>query len=354
MNILMISFASKGKEGRINRCFSALNKTNVVFLIEVGKEFSENESTIQLTLKNANPMFRYIEFVCKVIRFANEFDFDIIYAHNYYSALPALLLSKLRKKYFIYDAHELYYPAGGKRFTLRDRLFYYLERLAIHNAKTVICTNEERALIMVGHYNLKIIPTVIRNISNSVIHTKFTKEAENGIFKIVYAGYLSEDRGLMDFIKTISNHKYKNRICFDIYGVGPLSTSLLDLVNSKEYSFLKFKGEYQYEFLNDILSKYHIGYIAYPNMGFNNIFCSPNKLFDYTICGVVVIAPFNYSLEKIITKYQIGCCNNDLDFAITNIISNYKIYIENIDNFVRIYRWEDEEVKLNKAIIACK
>lgn len=348
LNILMVSFLTKEKEGRFNRAYNSIKKEHKVYVIDVDdKEVFSNER-ICLKLKNTNSLFRYFEFAYKVIKASKQFNFDTIYAHNYFTCLPAIIISKMSNKRLIYDAYELYYPAGKKAFSIRDRFFYFFEKKTIKNANEVICANNERALIMTGHYNLEKLPTVIQNIAkdDSQVYITVKNICDMEIIKIVYAGYLAMDRSILELISAIQVNKYKSRINLHIYGNGPLLAKLIAMSEEKQYSFVEVKGSYLNSDLNLILNNYHIGYISYPNTDFNNIFCSPNKIFDYAVNGLVILASHNYGLSTIISKYKIGYCDYNISDAISNVIINYNDYRNNLKIFLDDNKWSDEEMKL--------
>ncbi|WP_346877323.1 hypothetical protein [Clostridium sp. UBA5712] len=348
MNILMISFLAKEKEGRFNRCYNSVSKKHEVFIIDVDdREYFDNKR-ICLKLKNRNPIFRYFEFTYKVIKASKKLKFDTIYAHNYFTCLPAIIISKLGRKKLIYDAYELYYPAGKNPFSMRDSFFYFFEKKAIKSADEVVCANNERALIMAGHYNLRKIPTVIGNMAKDDLYEDVPKKqiCNSHIVKIVYAGYLAYDRSILELVCSIKENKYEKKIILDIYGYGPLLNELTIMAAKEEYSFMKIMGSYLNSQLDLILSNYHIGYVSYPNTDFNNIFCCPNKVFDYAHNGLVVLAPNNYGLSAMISKYKIGCCNNNINYAISNILLNYNYYQKNLKLFLNDNNWSNEEVKL--------
>jgi glycosyltransferase involved in cell wall biosynthesis len=346
----MLSYIQLEKEGRFTRAYNTLKQDHNVYIVDVSDEYMITENRTTLKLKCKNHILRNIEFFFRSVIKAKNYDFEIIYCHNYFTAMSGAILSIIYNKPLIYDAYELYYPACKDKFTIRDRIFYTFERWAIKLSKFVICASEERALIMAGHYNLKKMPIVIRNINYDATFygENFSKKIWSSRIRIVYAGYLAADRFIIEFIGKIEESNLKDKIKFDIYGDGPLFNELDQLFSSGKYAFASLKGSYKIDDLRTILIDYDIGYLAYPNTDFNNIFCSPNKLFDYVANGLVVIAPYNFTLKKIIDRYKIGQCDSDVIHSLEKVIENYCDYSSNLETFIKENSWLDEEKKLKE------
>lgn len=346
LKILVLSYIELEKEGRLLRAYNTLRNQHEIFLIDVSSKRSISSSRVSIQLKSKNNLIKNIEFCIKAVYHARKTEFDVIYAHNYFTALSGIIISAFYRKKMVYDAYELYYPKSKEKFTLRDWMFYVFEKAAIKKAKEVSCASEERALIMTGHYKLSKIPMVIKNTSDYKGSCEQRTLLKDEKIKIVYAGYLSQDRFLIETLEKIKISDIRDKIQFDIYGNGPLFDELYRLDKEKNYSFFNFKGIYNNKDLNGILKKYHIGYLAYPNTDYNNIFCSPNKLLDYVSNGLVVISPFNYTLDKEINKNQIGVCDDNIIFAIKTIINDYEAFSHNLSYHLSKNLWENEKEKL--------
>ncbi len=347
LKILVLSYIELEKEGRLLRAYNTLRDQHEVFLIDVSSKKAISSGKVSIQLKSKNNFIKNIEFCIKALYHARKMNFDVIYAHNYFTALSGVIISIFHGKKMMYDAYELYYPNSKEKFTFRDWVFYVFERVAIKWAKEVSCASEERALIMTGHYKLKKIPIVIKNIADykGGSEIRRTLLADEKI-KIVYAGYLSNDRFLIETLEKIEMSDIRDKIQFDIFGNGPLFDELYRLDKEKKFSCFNFMGIYNNKELEGILTKYHIGYLAYPNKDYNNIFCSPNKLLDYVSNGLVVTAPFNYTLDKEINKNRIGICNDNIIFAIKTIISDYESFSHNLSDYLSKNSWEHEKEKL--------
>ena len=294
-----------------------------------------------------------------MIRLVKGKKYDLVYAHDYYTAIPLLLLK--RKKIgikYVYDAHELYIPVKNARFSKRDWFFYYMERKSIKEADLVICAQEDRAIIMKKHYKLKNYPTVIRNISRLAnledksiaksIMIKYQDFFEIDAFTIVYAGVVTNTRKIDRLIEAIVQlgEGYKLLIIGDGDSLELINTKIEELNTDSIISI----GSIPYSSLYSVLRICDIGYIYYPTTDLNNIYCAPNKIYEYASVGLPIISNENPTVKKLVDKYEIGLCNDNIKSAIEDIAKNYKYYKEKVLAFDSNVSWENERKRLNTAI----
>lgn len=337
----MISFAALMEEGRFLRAYESLKEYYDIEIIcpKSKIKYTGKCKINEINIKSTRFLFKYIEFSLKALKIMKKVKNTLIYGHNIFTCF--ILLHLIKRNTVIYDSYELYYPKSGKSFSYKDFILYILEKRIIINADLVICTNYQRALIMIGHYQLDKMPVIVDNISfekKKMIKTK-AKDIDSKKIKICYTGNLAFDRRILEFIKDISSYK-KTNIQFDIWGKGIDQDKILKLIDMENYGFVEYKGSYDVNQLGKILENYEIGFISYPNEGMNNIFCSPNKLYDYTFNRVIPIAFYNYGLYQKIDKNKIGYCGNDILKGLDNIISNYQFYQNNLDAFLKDNSWD--------------
>ena len=322
----MISYLSKNVEGRLNRHFEMINKIQYVDLTLIQGCFSimditDENNVINIELDKIDGAKKYVYFCKKVFEILKNIEYDALFLNNYYTAI---FFSKKVK--VIYDAYELYYPGCGRSFTIRDYIFYFFEKKAIKSANNVIAANDERALVMVGKYKLKTIPTTITNIS-------MAKKRKNNADKknaIVYAGYLAKERNIEQLIDGVIryNRKETKQIELHIYGRGSLENYITSMCRT--HSEIKFLGAYMNDSIDDILCQYKFGYVSYPNSEINAMLCASGKLSSYILNDVVIIGNDNYSLAKEVNGKRIGKCDENVFEAIVDVTENYDEYYNNV------------------------
>jgi glycosyltransferase involved in cell wall biosynthesis len=358
MKILMITDACVKREGRVQRCYEALCEKYEVFLIDASPHQEDTAhdpyNNITIYTPNRRGIARLFLLEREIGRIAKTHDFDVIYALNFYMANIGRKTAKKYKKPFVYDAFELNYHVRGQRMSPRKRIFYHLERNAILACDLLICASRDRALLMMGHYKLSALPTYVMNISaTSGAYEPSAaggKQLPHGKLDVVYAGNLEADRGLLTLIDSFESNRLNNSYNLHIYGSG----AMLDLLKAKAADpacdYLFVHGPYQNHDLNALLMNHHIGFISYPNDTPNNVFCCPNKIYDYARAGLPVAASFNEGLRYLLEKGGIGVCGDDLTAVLKDITANYRKYAENSTIFSRDNNWEKEKRRLYDAL----
>lgn len=280
----------------------------------------------------------------------------LFYLHDYYSMLLAPIV-KAVKGVFIYDAHELLIKAPGQKYTLREKLFIWVERKWAKDAYKVIAANVERENVMRDVYEL----TNTMNILN-IADYKYQQIAgsiKNDINWVVYQGVITESRKLSFFICALKYLPSSYKLMF--IGGGPDGgqgdRALLENIAQVEgvQSRVLFTGRMANKDMMERLKECKVGIITYPFNTYNNIYCSPNKLYEYTAIGMPVISSKQPFLEKVVNEYHIGELFDFEDrqtFAtnIEKIVSNYDAYTKNISKFICDYNIENEKHKFVNAL----
>ena len=347
--ILFISYLSKENEGRIKRHYEHF-ENNGAFEIELiqgcvtSEDKSSEKNVINIMLNKSSNIGRFFEFFCAVKKILKEKKYDYIFLNNYFTAIFSFFVAGDKT---IYDAYELYYPGCGKKMSLRDYFFYLCEKKVIKKSKYVISTNEERAFVMVGVYKLDKIPIIVKNVPVEFDRTLVESSRKHAI---VYAGYLSEERGIIDLIDAVKvyNSRYNKKIALDIFGYGELETQIKVLCD--ENSEINYLGKYKNDNINSILKNYEIGYIGYSNEEINTVLCSPNKLYDYIVNENVIIGNDNYSLVKFINKFKIGEAGNDMLDNIEKVVNNFEKYFNQVRNVKRTLDFSHEYDKITELV----
>lgn len=259
---------------------------------------------------------RHIVFWTQAIREVFRRRPDVVYAQNFFSTLPAWVAARLTGAQFIYDAYELIVPEPGKKFPFRDRFWYLLERLTVPRADLVIAANRERAKIMADHYHLSRQPTYMRNIPQRVEVTKNQQAAATEMYPalkkttedeiiIIYQGDVTFRRRLDIFIDVMAVLPSNYRLV--VVGDGADAAKFAQLATAKlaknRFSAL---GRVPNDLLPSITVHADIGIVSYSYEGWNNLYCAPNKVFEYAFAGLPVIASSQPTLKPLVSELKIG------------------------------------------------
>lgn len=372
-SLLMAVYNPIEYDGRVKRSANALAEICNIKVICPAQDFANDYFSPdafdvirvlwpKFKIQAFKQIFFWVNFIFQAIKLRPS----IIYAHDYYLIFPAWIAAFMTNAYLVYDAHELIIPNQGERISKRDNLFYFLESTFIKSADLVIAANQERADIMGEHYGMKKMPLVIRNIppmpkkilsDQSVFefYPKLEREHDEDIH-IIYMGDINLDRGIGDLIDSLNylSIRYK---CI-LIGGGP-SVNLIKLTYSQVIISrrLRLVGPVPNHYIPDLLRQGDIGFLSYSMIGRNNIYCAPNKIYEYAQSGLPIITTGQESIVSILRKYKIGeilPVNNNTPLKIAENIKKISLsnkYKPEIRKFLNDNPHNFEMDKLREAII---
>ena len=359
--VIMFVYGDITTDARVQRAADSLSENFDLTLISLNKNKTikdQNFKNILINETSRNNVINYFKTIYESKKIIERESPDIVYGHDYFSPLLIYLLkNKLKNTKFIYDAHELIIPDSKIKESLRNKFFRLLERKIISKIDLLVCTNEERAKLMKGFYNLTYNPLIIRNISllkkNKEVSNKEINQNLEIFFSkpgitLVYAGVITNDRKLDNLIKAIGNEVTKFKLL--IVGDGPSYNELKIKCELSNNLIYLFTGKVPYQSLGTILSKCDIGFIYYPNDTLNNIYCASNKLYEYASIDLPILANENPTITKFLDKYKIGIATNDFHKGLKILANNLQEFKSNCGKFIEENQWKNESKKLLEYI----
>ena len=292
----------------------------------------------------------YFLFVIKSLFFyyKNRGQYDIIYLHDYYSTFPGWILSIVSKKDIIYDAHELLINSPDQKLSNRENFFIWFEKHLVKKAKWVIEANKERESIIKDKYQLSNTTNVMNISKYSFQGIKRTLDKEE--ITLVYQGAITESRNLSFFISSLTDLPHNVNLLF--IGDGPsLEKYKKEVVDRGLSERVDFTGRLSNSQMMERLKRCSIGVISYSFNGLNNIYCSPNKIFEYAAISLPFISTNQPFIEEVAVKYHIGRTFKPNDRAsyissVLELIQDYCSYTQNASDFLQDYSYEKEMKKL--------
>jgi glycosyltransferase involved in cell wall biosynthesis len=196
--------------------------------------------------------------------------------------LTGVLLSKGNGKPVIYDSHELWVDGSDSMPRLYRRLMTYHEKYLIPHVSRVVTVNDHIADALFERYNIER-PLVVFNCPLYSPPLEKNKQFNNSV---IYQGRYYITRGLEQAIesaKYIDCNMYFRG--FDYYS-DTYTTTLKNLVSTDNVFFIPPVPMPE---LVSSLDGFDVGMVPYRPTVLNNIYSSPNKLFEYMMAGMVVI-----------------------------------------------------------------
>jgi glycosyltransferase involved in cell wall biosynthesis len=177
---------------------------------------------------------------------------------------------------------------------------------------------------------------------------------ENDLHLILYSGGITFNRGLEKVIESLMYLPDCYLVLMG-YGIERYKISLQALAR-------KIGVESRFSFFGPVPSEEVTTYAACADIGIAPIknaclsyyYCSPNKLFEYILAGLPVIASNFPEMRKVIDKYDIGYTfdpedSHDIVRVIRRVLDNRQHYQKMKQNTItasHAYNWEKESKKL--------
>lgn len=276
-----------------------------------------------------------------------------IYHSNDLNTLPqGYICSKwrLKKKKLIYDSHEVQTSRTGY-----DSKFYDLtEAFFIKRIDTMIVENHTRAKYNEELYGFY--PNVVYNypfkpqeetIEKAPLHELLDIPKDEKI--LIYQGGIQAGRGLEKLVQAAP--LFKEGVLLFI-GDGRIKPDLEKMVaEMKLGDKVKFLPKVPVEQLPSYTRNGYIGFQVLNNTNFNHYSASSNKLFEYIMSNVPVVACSFPEIKKVVEGENVGVCVDSHDYESIAKGVNYLLenpvmreqMAENCNQAKLKYNWENEK-----------
>ncbi len=252
-------------------------------------------------------LIKYLKFHLRVKNILTKLQPEIIIAGDLYS-LPAS--TSIKKAHIVFDSRELYTQlAGLNTKPVRQYFWSWIEKKHITKVRSVLVTAPGDGIILNKIYKILNIDTIYNFPSQKLkptgklsLRKKLNLPQKKIIF--LYQGVLHEGRGIKQMIQLLLHFKNAHAV---IIGKGCYKNELknytqtLGLANRTH-----FYGAVPYLELLELSADANIGFSLIKPISKSYEQALPNKLFEYALAGIPIIASKLPEMEKIINKYQIG------------------------------------------------
>jgi glycosyltransferase involved in cell wall biosynthesis len=287
-------------------------------------------------------LFLYLLFSKVNVLVANDLD-----------TLPAnYLVSVLRKKTLVYDAHELFseIPELVERNFVKS-FWLRLEKWVIPKVKFSYTVCQSIANLFKMEYGIN--TQVVRNIP-----VRLVKIDKNNPYPglplsefILYQGSVNKGRGLELLIDAF---EYVHQLKCVIVGDGDIMHEINERILNKN---LKDKvillGKLPFEDLKRVTPHAAIGISIEEYQGLNYYYALPNKLFDYIQSEIPVLVSDFPEMRQIVVNYEVGeivISRNSTDLArqIELMVQKRKdgCWKKSLEIAAKKLCWENEEQEL--------
>jgi glycosyltransferase involved in cell wall biosynthesis len=333
-------------------------KTRVVGFDWLTENFQTEKGDVSVyKLRKRFSILYYIRFafiLSRRILFTNA---DFIFAEDVYTLPFAVIFGKLKGAKIIYDSREVYgYLAGLSKRKNIQNLLRWVEKTFISSVYKTMTTGPLDSIHVEKEYGLEN-TLVVRNlplfckITDPFDFRKYYSLSESTKI-LLYQGVILHGRGLkliFDVLSEISD------CVLVILGGGEYTEYYKNLctekgLNSKVFFFGKIPQ-------NELLSYTagaDIGLSLIENLSLSYYYALPNKMFEYILTGVPVLASNLPQMKDMIDKYKVGLYvdpenSDDLKSTLQRLVNDNDLrqrLSENCFEASKELNWENEIKKL--------
>lgn len=373
MNCLHITLTNCTHESRLLRHCSAqrkLKSVDEIFVAALAAEndvFEENQGVAKVTrfeLKTRNlskgllvQLFKYIEFVIRVLFFYRRKGIELVVVHSVGLLPLGFLAKKLYGAALVYDAHELETERNGLS-GIRKRMSKFVEKLFIRKVHLSIVVSRSIEKWYCNTYPGLDVALIMNTPSFSEFndaHLDLNLKNRLGIAKdsrlALYIGSFSKGRCIEQLLDAFSGMEDDTHICFIGYGL--LEEAIQDSAkNSRNIHNLPAVDPSE---VVPLIKAADAGVCGVENTCLSYDFSMPNKLFEYIHAGVPVIVPDLTEMRRFVEDESVGVVVDDFSSsvkireAISMCIEKREKYSEKASEVARAYSWQEQEKSLLAA-----
>ncbi|MDD2134842.1 glycosyltransferase family 4 protein [Pseudomonas kurunegalensis] len=333
--------------------FSLWPKNKLASQDKKAKPLAQTESRVSapmLMLRACGRAWAHLKFFAYVVSYRP----DAVHAHDVNTLPTAWLAAVTSRAALVYDAHEISTSREGYK-NIR-RIVGFIEKHLMPRASGVITTTDARSTFFARAYGV-VRPMVLQNRPRYLPSTHTNRiRNELALDKpwpiVLYQGGLQQGRGLQKLVHaaTLVPHAY-----FVFIGGGRLTQSLINLSQSLGVSDrVHFIPTVRLAELPEYTASADIGVQPIENTCFNHFTTDSNKLFEYLIAGLPIVATNLPEIRKVVDTYGVGLLLNGKDTqalatAVKCLVENpamRKTMAGNSERAALKLNWEEQEYKL--------
>lgn len=238
---------------------------------------------------------------------AVEQSFDLVHVHDHPMLKPGVAIAQLRNVPVIYDSHE-FYPHQVQFAPSVQKKMLKAEQRSISQVNAVITVNEFIADEMAKAYSIPKPHVIYNAVPLATIEPEAGLRESLGLdveaHLVLYQGWISANRGVETLIAMM---EYLPNAHLVVVGYGDFLAELERMAVKMEIlGRVHFMGRKEPDELQRITAACDLGVIPYTGVDLNNYYCSPNKLFEFTMAKLPFVCNDLPFLASVVSKYQCG------------------------------------------------
>ena len=252
----------------------------------------------------------YVEFTVRGFLRGWRARADVYEAHDLPALLPTVLAARLRGRPVIYRAHEIFSETHAR--VAFARFWRGLDRLLVPWCDEVVTPDEHRSRIYRDEFGARRRPLTVRNCPPYQPAPASTRLREELTRRGIAADTIVLYQGLVDSMRCIEEIAEATR-SFDPgvvlvvlgHGFGAWADPAARL---RSHDRIVVLPRVPYDELASYTASADLGILLYRNDCRNNYYCAPNKLFEYMMAGLPIVAPSYPGMVPLVEGEDVGLC----------------------------------------------
>ena len=269
----------------------------------------------------------------------------------------------------ILDSHELFHlmpnnPVNSRDYLMRLKVWVvrkiqnYREKKNSKYIDFLITVNDSLASYLGNYFNIKKDVLVIRNIpeyveaykNSNIIREKFNIQSSDKILVFIGANIFTKTLNLEQVMDEFGNKPNTSFVFISSFKAG--KTELEQRAKSLGYKNIYFHPLLKPTDINEYLSSCDVGLVpTWNKKDLSYWYALDNKLFEYLISEIPILATIQPEYKNIVEQYKIGeCINPDKKGSyfkgFEKIIGNVSFYQNNMTKAKKELNWDIEKQKL--------
>jgi glycosyltransferase involved in cell wall biosynthesis len=253
----------------------------------------------------------------------------------------------------IFDSNELHLESFDSR--LKRTVWRPLQALAIRSADNIIHAEANRMEYFKRVYGGRHCEQRVIENFPYYYEAQPRLDREGRRVRVIYLGALGLDRYTHELIEAAK--ALADVIELDLVGFAtPAFLSELEACyGNSPAENVRVLPPVQYDMIPEVLREYDIGLAFYKHTNLNNYYCAPNKVYDYLMAGMTVIANDFPGLKRVLEGERLGACVGTIDSAslreaVMRIIEEDR-WANITDEVKQRYCWEAQAARFLEVVL---
>jgi len=308
----------------------------------------------------------------------DNFEFDIVHAHDQTMLNIGAKIKKLKKTILIYDSHELFHswPLNSSNYDskllhlkslLVRKWFIFRESKNKKHIDFLITVNNSIAKNLENYLKInssKI--SVLRNTpeysspaeKSTILRDHFNIPENQKILVFIGANIYLNSLNMEQVFEEFEPRK--DIAIVVIAAFNDHSNQIKEYVKANNYTNIYFHDKINHEVINSYLASADVGLVpTWNKKDLSYWYALDNKLFEYLQAGIPILATSQPEYQLIVENLKIGVCvnpdiKNDYLNGFLQILENYDQYKQNATETSKELCWENEQKILTTFYNAIK